>query len=151
MPQLLGENCGAIKNFIRAIQTNPDNPEAILQLGISHELCEEYDLAMMIYQKLIENSPEFTKAYEYKSRLLMKFNKYKEAAIILNKVLKIDPEYSNAYAGIGVCFDKLNQTSRAQRYYKKFLSLNTISEQTKFIKDKLQKTSKTSVTNLKLL
>ncbi len=149
--QIIGENCGAIKNFIRAIQTDPDNPEAILQLGISHELCEEFDLAMMIYQKLIDNSPEFSKAYEHKSSLLMKLGKYKEAAIILTKLLKLYPDYSKAYAGIGVCFEKLNQTARAQRYYRKFLLLNTISEQNEFIKDKLQKNSKIPVTNLKIL
>ena len=66
---LEGIPCGAIKNFVRAIQINPDNPDAILQLGIAHELCEETDLALMIYQKLIENSPGFLKAYEHKSTL----------------------------------------------------------------------------------
>ena len=63
--------CKAIQSFVKAVQIEPENPEAILQLGISHELCEEQDMALMIYQKLIENSPEFIKAYDYKSSLYL--------------------------------------------------------------------------------
>lgn len=86
------------------MQINPDSPEAILQLGISHELCEEYDMALMIYQKLIENSPEFLKAYEHKSSLLMKLDRYKEASTVLNEMIKLNPEEKTAYAGIGIWF-----------------------------------------------
>lgn len=129
----------AIKNFVRAIQINPDNPDAILQLGIAHELCEEYDLALMIYQKLIENSPGFLKAYEHKSTLLMKLDKYDEASEVLHKLIKLNPDYYKAYAGIGVCFDKLGKTNYAQRYYRKFLSEKPFAQNAEFIKNRLDK------------
>ena len=131
---LQGIPCGAIKNFVRAIQIKPDNQDAILQLGIAHETCEEFDMALMIYQKLIENSPEFIKAYEHKSALLMKIGKYKEASHILNEQIKRNPNDTTAFAGIGVCFDKLGKKSDAQRYYRKFLQTNPLSAQAQFIK-----------------
>ena len=134
-----GISCGAIKNFVRAIQINPDNPDAILQLGIAHEMCEEYELALMIYQKLIENSKGFLKAYEHKSTLLMKLNRYKEAVKILGHLIKLNPDYYNAYAGIGVCFEKLGKLSDAQRYYRKFLQLKPFCEKAEFIKSRLNK------------
>lgn len=137
--QLEGIACGAIKNFICAIQIDPENLEAILQLGVSHEICEENDLALMIYQKLIENSPEFEKAYDYKSALLMKMSKYKEASKILYELIKLNPEYSKAYAGIGVCLEKLGRPLQAKRYYRKFLTLNPFSEQTSFVKERMEK------------
>ena len=84
-----GIPCGAIKNFVQAIRINPEKPDAILQLGIAHESCDEYDMALMIYQKLIENSPKFIKAYEHKAELLMNINNYKEASILLNKIVKL--------------------------------------------------------------
>ena len=55
--------CKAIKCFIQAIKIEPDNPDAILQLGIAHEMCDEEDMALMIYQKLIDNSPTYINAY----------------------------------------------------------------------------------------
>ena len=82
----------------------------------------------MIYQKLIENSPGFLKAYEHKSTLLMKLDKYDEASEVLHKLIKLNPDYYKAYAGIGICFDKLGKTNYAQRYYRKFLSEKPFSK-----------------------
>ena len=145
--QAQGISCGAIKNFVKAIQIKPDSTDAILQLGISHELCEENELALMIYQKLIENSPEFLKAYDQKSSLLMKMGNYKEASVILNKLLKQNPKYDSAYAGIGVCFEKLGKYSQARRYYRKFLSFNPFSSQRDFIINRLDKIKNNKIIN----
>ncbi len=136
---LQGVPCAAIKCFIRAIQINPDNPEVVLQLGIAHEACEEYDMALMVYQKLIENSPEFIKAYEHKSALLMKVGRFREASFVLNEQIKRNPADADAIAGIGICFDKLGKKSEAQRYYRKFLQTNPLSSQSQFIKTRLEK------------
>ena len=145
--QAQGISCGAIKSFIRAIQLKPDSTDAILQLGISHELCEENELALMIYQKLIENSPEFLKAYDQKSSLLMKMGNYKEASSVLNKLLKQNSKHHSAYAGIGVCFEKLGKYAQARRYYRKFLSVNPFSSQKDFIINRLNKIKNTKKIN----
>lgn len=136
--QKLGNNCGAIKNFIKAIQLKPDSTDAILQLGISHELCEEYDLALMIYEKLIENSPQFIKAYEHKSALLMKMDRFNEASSVLYKLNKIN-NYNNAYFGLGVCFEKLCNPLKALRYYRKFIDNVQISDKNNFVLSRIQK------------
>lgn len=134
-----GISCGAIKNFVRAVQINPDNPEAILHLGLAHESCEEYELALMIYQKLIENSPRYIKGYENKASLLIKLNRYKEASILLHQIMKINPDYYRAYMSIGICFDKLGKRADAQRYYRKFLLKKPNSHQAQFVKTRLER------------
>ncbi len=131
--------CEAIKNFVQAIQINPENPNAILQLGISHELCEEQDMALMIYQKLIENSPNFIKAYEYKSTLLMKMERYREACAVLNALTKIAPDYSQAYLGIATCFEKIGVQIEARRYYRKFLKHKPVFNQACHARNRLKK------------
>lgn len=147
---LQGIPCGAIKNFVKAVQINPENPDAILQLGISHELCEEYDMALMIYQKLIENSPNYIKAYDHKSSLLMKMDRYKEASFVLNEAAKLDSNYSKAYVGIGICFDKLGKKIDAQRYYRKFLSHNNDDSQANFVISRMRKIRQNKVSNMAL-
>lgn len=134
-----GIPCGAIKSFVQAIQINPEKPDAILQLGIAHETCEEYDMALMIYQKLIENSSKYIKAYENKAELLMKLSNYKEASILLNQIVKLNPEYYRAYLGIAKCFDKLGMRVDAQRYYRKFLVKKPNSHHAQFVKARLDK------------
>ena len=120
-----------------------------MQLGIAHETCEEYDMALMIYQKLIENSPEYKKAYEHKSTLLMKMNRYKDASLVLNELLRRNPDDTEAFAGIGVCFDKLGKRIEAQRYYRKFLQNNPLSSQAQFIKSRLEKLKTVSALDMK--
>ena len=96
-------------------------------------------MSLMIYQKLIENSPKFIKAYEHKSTLLMKLDRYKEACLVLYELAKKNPKDTNAFAGIGVCFDKMGKRTDAQRYYRKFLQNNPFSNQAQFIKTRLEK------------
>lgn len=135
---LQGIPCGAIKNFVCAIRINPENPSAILQLGAAHELCEEDDMALMVYQKLIENSPNYVKAYEYKSRLLMKLNRYKEACSVLIDLVKIVPSYTQAYLGIATCLEKTGNKTDALRYYRKFISNRPQLHQAQFARTRLK-------------
>lgn len=141
---LEGIPCGAIKNFVCAIKINPENPSAILQLGIAHETCEEEDMALMIYQKLIENSPNYVKAYEYKSRLLMKLNRYKDACAVLIDLIKIVPSYTQAYLGIATCLEKTGNKSDALRYYRKFINFRPQLNQAQFAKTRLSNLKKKS-------
>ena len=49
----------AIEYLIKAILINRENLEAQIQLAIAHELVDEADLSLMIYNKLIVTNPEF--------------------------------------------------------------------------------------------
>ena len=47
----------SIEYLIKAIIINRENLEAQIQLAIAHELVDEADLSLMIYNKLIETNP----------------------------------------------------------------------------------------------
>jgi tetratricopeptide (TPR) repeat protein len=51
---LNGDVCSATKNLIKSLKLNPKNINAQIQLAITHEIMEENDMALMIYQKIIE-------------------------------------------------------------------------------------------------
>jgi tetratricopeptide (TPR) repeat protein len=52
-------------------------------------------MALLIYQKIIDTTPYYIKAYHHKSALLMSMEQYLEASIVFNKILKINPDYYN--------------------------------------------------------
>ena len=131
--------CKAIKCFIQSIQMEPDNPEVIYNLGLAHEMAQEEDMALMIYQKLIENSPTYLNAYLRKSQLLLNMELYKQALGLYMNVLKINPKYTKIYSKIGLCFDKLGHQAYAKRFYKKFLSSEPNDEQTSFVLKRVEK------------
>ncbi|MBQ4114210.1 tetratricopeptide repeat protein [bacterium] len=127
----------AIPHLVQAIVNNKENLEAQIQLAIAHELVDEADLSLMIYNKLIETNPEFLKAYYNKAAMLMGLGDFKEASRTFFELLKRNPDYYKAYLGIAMSMDKLGYVRNAIRYYKKFLSLKKHSEDAVFAAERI--------------
>ena len=136
----------AIPYLIKAICINRENLEAQIQLAIAHELVDEADLSLMIYNKIIETNPEFLKAYYNKAAMLMGQCDYQEASKTFFQLIKRNPDYYKAYLGIAMSFDKLGKYNDAIRYYKKFLSMKQFSEDALFA---LQMNGQAEIKNLK--
>lgn len=120
----LNKTCVAVNSFIKAIQADPTNPFAVLNLGIAHEYCEEPDMAFLIYERLIETTPDFMKAYEKKAELLIKLSHFSDAIPLLNQMVKSNPNNAKAYENLGNCYKKLGKQSYAYRCYRKILTTN---------------------------
>ena len=132
-----GRPAEAIPHLISAIVNNRENLEAQIQLAIAHELVEETDLSLMIYNKLIETNPGFLKAYYNKAAMLMGMGEFLEASKTFFQLIKRNPGYYKAYLGIAMSFDKLEKYSDAIRYYKKFLNLKQFSEDALFARQRI--------------
>lgn len=128
---------GAIPHLIKAILINRENLEAQIQLAIAHELVDETDLSLMIYNKIIETNPDFLKAYYNKAAMLMGMGDYMEASRTFFQLIKRNPDYYKAYLGIAMSFDKMAKYKDAVRYYKKFLELKQFSEDSVFARERL--------------
>ena len=132
-----GRPCEAIPHLIKSILINRENLEAQIQLAIAHELVDETDLSLMIYNKLIETNPEFLKAYYNKAAMLMGMGDYMEASRTFFQLIKRNPDYYKAYLGIAMSLDKMAKYKDAVRYYKKFLELKQFSEDAAFARERL--------------
>lgn len=124
----INKTCVAVNSFIKAIQSNPTNPYAVLYLGISHEYCEEPDMAFMIYERLIETTPKFLPAYEKKAELFIKLSHYSDAIPLLNKMVKLNPNNAKAYESLGNCYKKLGKKAYASRCFRKVLTANATED-----------------------
>ena len=105
----------------------------------------------MIYQKLIENSPNYLNAYLRKSQILQKMELYRPALELYKKAIKICPDYSKAYFDIAHCLDKLGMQREAKRYYHKFLELQPNNENANLVMKRIEKLRKPKCTNLSLV
>ena len=138
----MGLPCVAAVKFKEAIVLDKDNLDAQLQLGIAHEIMDEPEMALKVYQCIIEKHPSYFKAYQHKASLLVELSQYKEASQIFAELIKINPQYYKAILGIGLCFDKLGRTDGAVRYYKKFLRLKPDSKNAPDVVNRLEKIKK---------
>ena len=133
-----GRPADAIPHLVQSIVINRENLEAQIQLAIAHELVDESDISLMIYNKLIETNPEYLKAYYNKGAMLMGMGDFEEASQTFFKLLKRNPDYYKAYLGIAMSFDKLEKYSDAIRYYKKFLQFKKFSEDSVFANQRIK-------------
>lgn len=128
----------AIPHLVQSIVINRENLEAQIQLAIAHELVDEADLSLMIYNKLIETNPEFLKAYYNKAAMLLGLGDYEESSKTFFQLVKRNPDYYKAYLGIAMCFDKMERYLDATRYYRKFLKLKRFSEDALFARQRIK-------------
>ncbi len=135
---LLNSDFGlAGKNFRKTITLNPDCLEAQIRLATAHELMDEPSMAFSIYEKIIEQAPEYILAHHHKAALLMSFGDFEQAASVFFDILKIDDSYAKAYLGLGICFDKLEKYTQAVRFYKKYITKDPKSQTVKAIASRM--------------
>ena len=127
-----------LKYLIQAISLEPDNIDIQMQLALVHELIEEEEMALMIYQKIIETNPEYIRAYIQKATLYMHLDDYLNSAIIFKKIIKIKPDYYRGFLALGICYEKLSNISAAKRYYKKYLEINPLAHDYFDIKNRMK-------------
>lgn len=128
----------AIKLFMKAIKLSPDYVEAIIAMAMAHEEIEEYDMAEMIYLRILEKEPYNFAVYSKIGYLYIKTGDYKKALNCFRDILALDINYTDAYLGMAKCFDAADKRAEAKRYYKKYLILEPNTVHKKFVISRLE-------------
>ena len=149
---LNSDNKNAKKNFIRTIKLEPDNKNAQIKLALTHELSGEREMAILVYNTIIEKYPTYIPAIYSLAGLYLEQEKYKKSIVLYKKILTINSEYYRAYLGLGLCFDRLKKYILAVRFYKKYISQKPNSDTAKSLVGRIYEIykNKESNTNSKL-
>ena len=62
---------------------------------------------------------------------------YLNSAKVFKKEINLNKDYYRAYLALGICMEKLGNSTAAKRYYKKYLKYNSISENRKEVFDRI--------------
>lgn len=127
----------ALRYFQKSIVIDKTKPDVQLQLALTHELINEDDMAMEIYDTLIERYPDYIKARSHKAALLVCRGEYFSACKIFFEILKINPDFHRAYLGLAVCFDNIKKIPDAKRFYSKFLKMCPDSYHSNYVKNRI--------------
>lgn len=127
----------AIQCFQKSISLDKNQLDVQLQLALAHEIVEEQDMALIIYNKIIEEHPEYIKAHSHKAALYICQGKYLEASKIFFDILSKNSAFHRAYFGLAVCFDNMKKISEAKRFYSKFLRIKPNSSHADYAKERL--------------
>ena len=97
-----------------------------------HFMMGEYSQAIIIYNKILEISPDHTKTLLMKGVAESNQDRHKNSILTFKKVLQSDPENLMAIIGIGVGFGNFGEYKQAHIY---FLIANEISPENHIVKN----------------
>ena len=114
----------ALTEFLKIIQTSPNDENTIFNIGLCYFHLNEYNKALDYFLLAIEISPDdvyayFYAAYIYKEQGLTNF-----AIENYKRVIEIDPNYSWAYFNLGSIAYENGNLPEAKEYLEKTLSYN---------------------------
>jgi tetratricopeptide (TPR) repeat protein len=115
----------AVDYFNNALNIDPGNREVTYYLALYHQETGSYDLAIQLYNSILENDPEFYFAiYNIGYICLVYLQDFEQAIEYFTQALEIDPEYAEAYYNRGFAYELLNDVENSRKDYKKTLELS---------------------------
>ncbi|HLF52558.1 tetratricopeptide repeat protein [Flavobacterium sp.] len=118
---------GALKDFDKAIELNPNNSEAYFCKGVLYQRMNSPTLAqfsMMNFNKAIQLNPKHVDAYLERGKEKYKLEDYRGAISDYNKAIEIDKDNYDCHANRGIAKIKLNDNDGALADFNKSIEIN---------------------------
>jgi len=119
---------GAILEYSKAIEINPDFEKAYHNRALAHNKLENYNEAIKDYNKLIEINPINETAYYNRGNAKRDLEDFKGAIIDYSKAIKINPNLALAYKYRGISRIRLQDNLDAIKDFSKALEINPNDE-----------------------
>ena len=112
-----GDYKEAIVILKKAIDLNPDFPEAYYNVGISYEQLGKHKDAIEMFKKTIELSPDNANAYYALGYAYYQRRKYKEAIDAFENTVRLKPNNAFAFRKLGSAYLKVGEKDKALEQY----------------------------------
>jgi len=99
-----GDMAGAILEFEKAVEVDPDNPEARNALGATLSALGDFERAVEQFRAAIAADNQFVEGHYNLARALSELGRFDEALAEFKATAQIDPGYALAYMGAGDVF-----------------------------------------------
>lgn len=114
----------AIKTLERAIQANPENEAAVHELAYCHDLRNDMDKCVQIYQNYLDHKPySFTTWYNL-GNAYSKAEKYADALWAYDYCTIINEDFSSAYFNMGNIYLVLEQFHKAIECFERCVEID---------------------------
>lgn len=112
-----GRFAEAVSHLRRALELNPQDATAHLNLGIALSRRGDVEGAIREYEQALAINPEFAEAHKSLGIALSRQGKLDEAAAHLRRAVEIQPEYAEGQLDLGVVLIKQGKTEEAADHF----------------------------------
>ena len=120
----MDQNDKALECFDRALQIEPDMPEALVQKALCLMIDEKYDEASALYTRALQSKPDFPQGWYNLGVISIRKENYEEAIRLLDKAIGLNDEYYMAWFAKFQALERLRRTADAERCLKRAMALN---------------------------
>ena len=103
--------------FEQAIEDDPEDARAWLDLGLVHEAKRDARAAEKAYRRATEIDPRFAEAFNNLGVLLRERGALADATPILERAVALDPDLTAARFNLGLCYEDQGRREDAEREY----------------------------------
>jgi tetratricopeptide (TPR) repeat protein len=113
----------AIEAAKKIIEFNPDDADAVYNLGYMYFMLKKYREAIQAFKRVLELRPNFEYAYANIANCYFQIKNYSQALWAYKKLLEIDPENSDNWFNLAVSYMQLKRHNDALASLKKTIEL----------------------------
>jgi tetratricopeptide (TPR) repeat protein len=125
---MLWSRCGdqgkALELFGRAVETYPENTQALYNRGLVRLMEGQYKGAAEDMLLMTAAAPENASAYHWLGLAYASMEKYAEAEVPLRRALELDPRDTDARLNLGVTAYKLGRPEEAEAAFREVLQIS---------------------------
>ena len=105
--------------------------ERLMQIGVQRMNNNRQSEAMIIFNRLVENFPNYAEAWNRRATLHYILGNYQESISDIEKVLSLEPRHFGALSGLGLVYLQLDQLSKAKRAFEDLIEVHPNSPNAK--------------------
>ena len=113
----------AEKLYIKALNVEPNNYAALINLGVLLKALNRLDEAKESFVKAIKINPNTELGYMNLGNIFFKLNQLDEAETNYKKSIEIKPNYADAHFNLGVFYDNTDRPDQAELSYNEAIKL----------------------------
>ena len=110
-----GDYASAMNDLNQAIRLNPEGAQAYHARGLIYQRQGDNVQAITDFNNAIDRDPFAGEPYQARGQSLMATGKYEAAIEDFNAALNVNADNSEAWAGLGFCYEKLNNHAEGGR------------------------------------
>lgn len=115
----------ALKYYQNAVESNPQNIEALHTLAYYYQNHEKVDEALNIYKNILDINPKYTDAHLNSGILNLSIDSLDSALAHFNILINMNPKASKAYYYRGLTRELLGEPNKAKNDYQSSMNLNS--------------------------
>jgi tetratricopeptide (TPR) repeat protein len=132
-----GDYPGALRDYTKAIETNPMHVQAFYNRGDLHKKMGDLDAALADYNEAIRLNPDQMEAYVGRGQVYFEKRRYDLALADFQYANELQAAFSHAIAGIAIALHALKQYDEAYKLWRSLVNAKNNYADPNWVKERL--------------